>query len=285
MNISIVIPAFNEALAIAKTIGKIRKAYPDFEIIVVDDGSQDDTAQRAQEAGAMVIRHPYNIGNGAAVKTGIRHAGGDLVVLMDGDGQHDPADIPRLLKAARDYDLVIGARSPRGQASLGRRFANWCYNKLASYVTNFPVKDLTSGFRVFHRSTVLRYLSLFPNTFSYPATSTLAYLRSGLTVKYVPISTHKRTGKSKIKPLRDGYRFLLIIVRIATLFSPFKVFLPISFFFLITGLCYYGYTLTAFHRFTNMSALLLSVGVMVFLMGLVSEQITQMRYDRVDWTK
>ena len=282
MNVSIVIPAYNEEAVIGQTVARIHSLYPDFETIVVDDGSTDNTAHKAREAGAKVFQHPYNIGNGAAVKTGIRKASGDLVVLMDGDGQHDPADIARLLEESDHYDLVVGARSSNSQASLGRRVANWFYNCLASYVAKFPIKDLTSGFRVFHRDTVLKYLYLFPNTFSYPTTSTLTYLRSGFTVKYIPIRQHKRVGKSKIKLMEDGARFILIILRIATLFSPLRIFLPVSIFFLLTGLGYYMYTFLTSNRFTNMSALLLSVGVMVFLLGLISEQITQMRYDRVE---
>ncbi len=282
IGVSVVIPAFNEEKAIGKTVSRIRELYPDYEVVVVDDGSTDNTANVAQEAGARVIRHPYNIGNGAAVKTGIRHARGEFVVLMDGDGQHAPEDIKRLLAEALNYDLVVGARSAKSQASIGRRIANWCYNKLASYVGKFPIEDLTSGFRVFKRKTVLKFLYLFPNTFSYPTTSTLAYLRSGLTIKYVPIEAKKRVGKSKIKLVQDGTRFFLIILRIATFFSPLRVFIPISTAFFLLGAGYYLYTFVTWHRFSNMSALLLSVSVMVFLMGLISEQITQMRYDRVE---
>ncbi len=282
--VSVVIPALNEEPVIGKTVSRIRELYPDFEVIVVDDGSTDQTARVAEQAGARVIRHPYNIGNGAAVKTGIRRASGSLVVIMDGDGQHDPADISRLLAEAEKYDLVVGARSGQSQASLGRRLANGIYNRLASYVGKFSIEDLTSGFRVFRRKTVLNYLYLFPNTFSYPTTSTLAYLRSGLTIQYVSITAAKRTGKSKIKPFQDGSRFLLIILRIATLFSPLRIFLPVSLFFLTMGMGYYGYSFCTSHRFTNMSALLMSTGIMIFLMGLISEQITQMRYDRVEET-
>ncbi|NPA94608.1 MAG: glycosyltransferase family 2 protein [Thermodesulfobacteria bacterium] len=281
-SVTVAIPAYNEEAAIGATVSKIRRLYPEYQVLVVDDGSIDKTAQRALEAGAEVIRHPYNIGNGAAVKTAIRHAKGKYIVLMDGDGQHRPEDIAKLLKEIEVYDMVVGARDSKGQASLGRRIANWCYNKLASYVGKFPIKDLTSGFRAFETATVRRYLYLFPNTFSYPTTSTLAYLRSGLTIKYVPIDVQKRIGKSKISILGDGARFILIILRIATLFSPLRVFIPVSFTFFVLGLAYYLYTFTFFHRFTNMSALLLSVSVMVFLLGLVSEQITQMRYDRVE---
>ena len=281
-SISVVIPALNEEPVIGKTVSRIRELHPDFEVIVVDDGSTDQTAEAADRAGATVIRHPYNIGNGAAVKTGIRRASGDLVVIMDGDGQHDPADISRLLAEAHQYDLVVGARSGRSQASPGRRLANWLYNRLASYVGKFSIEDLTSGFRVFRRKTVLNYLYLFPNTFSYPTTSTLAYLRSGLTIQYVPITAAKRIGRSKIRPFRDGSRFLLIIIRIATLFSPLRVFLPLSILFFTVGITNYTYTYVKLHSFTNMSALLLSVSMMIFLLGLISEQITQMRYDRVE---
>ena len=282
MKVSVVIPTYNEEQAIAATVEKIRRLHPDFEVIVVDDGSTDSTASEAQKAGAKVISHPYNIGNGAAVKSGIRAASADTVVLMDGDGQHDPADISRLLAESEKYDLVVGARGRGSQASLARHMANWCYNTLATYIGKFPVKDLTSGFRVFHRKTVMRYIYLFPNTFSYPTTSTLAYLRSGLTIKYVPITTKPRKGKSKIRLLRDGTRFFMIIMKIATIFSPFRVFLPVSAFFFFLALGYYLYTFITQHRFTNMSALLFCVSVMVFLMGLISEQITQMRYDRVE---
>ncbi len=280
--VSVVIPAYNEAEAIGTTIQEIKRLYPEFEVVVVDDGSTDNTARIARESGARVVQHPYNIGNGAAVKTGIRAASGKYVVLMDGDGQHAPEDIKRLLEAASHYDLVVGARSSKSQASLGRRIANWCYNRLASYVGKFPIEDLTSGFRVFRRETVLKFLYLFPNTFSYPTTSTLAYLRSGLTIKYVPIEARRRVGKSKIRIFQDGSRFFLIILRIATFFSPLRIFLPISAMFFLLGTGYYAYTFWTMHRFTNMSALLLSVGIMIFLMGLISEQITQLRYDRVE---
>lgn len=283
MSVSVVIPAFNEGAVIAGTVKRIRELYPDYEIVVVNDGSSDNTVEEAAGAGARVISHPYNIGNGAAVKTGIRNATGDYLVLMDGDGQHDPVDIKRLLAESEKFDLVIGARSKESQASLGRLVANFCYNKLASYVANFRVKDLTSGFRVFRREMVLKHITLFPNTFSYPTTSTLAYLRSGHTVGFVPIVAHKRVGKSKIRIMRDGYRFLLIIMRIATLFSPLKIFLPIGFSFLGLGLAHYVHSFITEGRFTNMSAMLFSVSVMVFLLGLVSEQITQMRYDRVKY--
>jgi len=281
-DVSVVIPAYCEEAAIAATIGKIHEILPDAEVIVVDDGSRDRTAEEARRAGAYVWSHPYNMGNGAAVKTGIRMASRDKVVLMDGDGQHDPEDLPRLLEAARTYDMVVGARDPKTHANAFRRLANAAYNWLARYATKFPVKDLTSGYRVVDRETVLRYLYLLPNTFSYPTTLTLAFLRSGRSVCYVPIHAKRRHGTSKIKPLRDGVRFFLIILKITTLFSPLRIFLPVSGAFFLMGLANYAYTYWAFHRFTNMSALLLITSVLLFMLGLISEQITQLRYDRVE---
>ncbi len=260
----------------------MRNKVPGCEIFVVNDASTDDTVKIAQEAGAWVFSHPYNMGNGAAVKTGIRMATGDKIVLIDGDGQHNPEDIPRLLEASKNYDMVVGARSPRTQANILRRCANFMYNILASYVTRRKIKDLTSGFRVVDRKTVLNYLSLLPNTFSYPTTITLSYLRSGRSVCYIPIHAGKRRGKSKIRLLRDGVRFFLIIIKISTLFSPLLIFLPVSFTSFMIGMLYYAYTYLAQHRFTNMSALLFISSVIIFMMGLISEQITQLRYDRLD---
>jgi glycosyltransferase involved in cell wall biosynthesis len=283
MEVSVVIPVYNEAQAIGETIRSIRSQVPNAEILVVDDGSTDDSAKVAKEAGAYVWSHPYNIGNGAAVKTGIRLASGNKIVLMDGDGQHNPADIPKLLEASERYDMVVGARDQEGHANPFRFTANQVYNLVARYATQFPVRDLTSGFRVMDRETVTRYLYLLPNSFSYPTTLTLAYLRSGHTVFYCPIQVRKRgEGKSKIKLLRDGGRFLLILIKIITLFSPFRIFLPVSLSFFLSGLGNYAFTYFRFGRFTNMSALLLITSVIIFMIGLVSEQITQLRYDRIE---
>jgi glycosyltransferase involved in cell wall biosynthesis len=282
MKASVVIPVYNEAQAIGETVRSILNHIPDAEVVVIDDGSTDDSAAVAREAGAYVWSHPYNIGNGAAVKTGMRLASGAKIVLMDGDGQHDPADIPRLLKTAEKYDMVVGARNPEGHANHFRFTANQVYNVIARYATQFPVKDLTSGFRVVDRETVMPYLYLLPNSFSYPTTLTLAYLRSGRTLYYESIETRKRQGKSKIKLFRDGARFLLILIKLITLFSPLRIFLPVSAVFFLLGLMNYALTFYASGRFTNMSALLLTTSVIVFLIGLVSEQITQLRYDRVE---
>ncbi|MCF6188234.1 MAG: glycosyltransferase family 2 protein [Desulfobulbaceae bacterium] len=279
--VTILLPAYNEELSIVATIQKIRGLYPDFEILVIDDGSTDNTMQAAMNAGANVWPHPYNMGNGAAVKTGLRMARGEWIVMMDADGQHHPEDIARLLEPKDVFDMVVGARTRNSETSKHRDFANWLYNRLASYVTKFRVEDLTSGFRLVRTSVVRDFIYLLPNTFSYPTTLTMGYLRSGRSVKYIPIQTAARKGQSKIKLMSDGTRFFLIIVKIATLFSPLRIFLPLSFLFLFVGLAYYLFTFLTQGRFTNMSALLFNSSIIVFMIGLVSEQISQMRYDRV----
>jgi len=279
--ISIVIPVFNEANNLAQVLGKIHALeLPQTEIIVVDDGSTDGSAEVALKAGANVVRHPYNIGNGAAVKSGMRAAKGKRILLMDGDGQHKPEDIPKLLVEAANYHMVVGARAKGSKLRFHRYAANSLYNLLASYVTRFKVQDLTSGFRLLSRRDALRFIDLLPNTFSYPTTLTLAYLRSGLTVKYVPIQSLYRAGQSKISLITDGIRFLLIITKIATLFSPFRVFLPVSLFFFLAGLGNYAYTYFTQNRFTNMSVFALTTSVIIFMLGLISEQIALLRMER-----
>ena len=282
-SVSVIIPAYNEEKVIGDVVAAVIQTGLAFEVIVVDDGSKDATAESAREAGAQVVRHPYNIGNGAAVKSGIRMARGDILVFMDGDGQHDPADIPAMLEQLNDYDMVVGMRSRSHQASLKRFFGNMVFNFLASYVAKFPIKDLTSGFRAVRAGIARQFLYLLPNTFSYPTTLTLGVLRSGRRLKYVPIHTQQRQqGSSHIKVFRDGVRFFLIITKICVLFSPFRVFLPISFLMFMAGLGRYIYTFITQHRFTNMSALLMITAVLIFMMGLISEQICQMRYDKVE---
>ena len=279
--LSIILPARNEAGAVGATVAGIRARYPEAEIIVVNDGSSDTTAQVAAQAGARVISKPYGMGNGAAVKTGARAAGGDVLVFMDADGQHDPADIPRLLaKLDAGYDMVVGARDGGSQASVGRGVANGLYNRLASWMTGHVVADLTSGFRAARADKFREFIHLLPNGFSYPTTSTMAFFRSAYPVAYVPITAARRVGKSHIRPLRDGVRFLLIIFKIATLYSPLKLFAPVAASFFLLGLGNYAYTFLRGHRFTNMSALLLSASVIVFLIGLISEQITNLTYKR-----
>jgi glycosyltransferase involved in cell wall biosynthesis len=280
--ISIIIPVFNEAGRLLELLNNILALQlARSEIIVIDDGSTDGSADAAMAGGANVIRHPYNIGNGAAIKSGIRAARGRLLVLMDGDGQHQPEDIPRLLAESNHYHMVVGARAKGSKLRFHRYAANVVYNLLASYVTRFKVKDLTSGFRLLSRLDALRFIDLLPNTFSYPTTLTLAFLRSGLTVKYVPIQTLYRAGQSKISLVTDGIRFLLIITKIATLFSPFRVFLPVSIFFFLGGMTNYIYTYVTAHRFTNMSVFLLTTAVIIFMLGLISEQIALLRMERL----
>ena len=279
--ISIIIPVFNEAGKLQELLNNIRALrLANSEIIVIDDGSTDGSADAAMAGGANVIRHPYNIGNGAAIKSGIRAARGRFLVFMDGDGQHRPEDIPKLIAESRNYRMVVGARAKGSKRRFHRYAANVVYNLFASYVTRFKVKDLTSGFRLLSRFDAVRFIDLLPNTFSYPTTLTLAFLRSGLTVKYVPIQTLYRAGQSKISLVTDGVRFLLIITKIATLFSPFRVFLPVSLFFFFCGIANYAYTFVTQHRFTNMSVFLLTTAVIIFMLGLISEQIALLRMER-----
>jgi len=283
--LSIIIPAKNEGAALDLFLESLRESYRDAEIIVVDDGSNDQTSDIAAAAGCRVVRHPYSKGNGAAIKTGARHASGQVLVFMDGDGQHRPEDISRLLaRLDEGYDMVVGARvSRKSQAGLHRAVANGFYNRFASWMTGHEVMDLTSGFRVVKAGLFRRFLYLLPNGFSYPTTITMSFFRSGYSVAYEPIEVDKRIGKSHIRLWRDGVRFLLIIFKIGTLFSPLKLFLPISLAFFVTGLSYYAYTYSVSGRFTNMSALLFITTVLVFLIGLVSEQITALMYrDRED---
>ena len=281
MRVSIILPAKNEADGLRQTLPGLRAILPQAEVIVVDDGSTDATAAVAAELGAKVLSSPYSMGNGAAIKRGARAAAGDILVFMDADGQHNAADIPKLLERIEaGYDMAVGARSAGGQANVGRGAANAFYNRVASWMTGHRIADLTSGFRAARAERFREFLHLLPNGFSYPTTSTMAFFRSAYPVAYVPIEVARRIGKSHIRPLRDGARFQIIILRIATLYSPLKLFAPASFFFGAVGLAHYAYTYTTQSRFTNMSALLLSASVIIFLIGLVSEQITALTYRR-----
>lgn len=280
-SLSIVLPARNEAATIADVVSGARQEFPQAEIIVVDDGSSDETGRLAAEAGAAVVRHPVSLGNGAAIKSGVRAAKGSLLVLMDADGQHAASAITALLQRLEDgYDMAIGARDAGSHASMARRIANGFYNRFASLISGHRILDLTSGFRAARTELFRRFLYLLPNGFSYPTTVTMAFLRSGYPVGFVPITAARRVGKSHIRPLRDGVRFLAIIFKIATLYSPLKVFLPISALFFATGLGYYAYTYATMGRFTNMSLLVFSASVIIFLIGLISEQITALTYSK-----
>ena len=280
-SLSIIIPTKNEAQAISAVVATAKEAFPDAEIIVVDDGSEDETASIAEQAGARVIRHPESLGNGAAVKSGVRSAGGDVLAFMDGDGQHDAREFTKLLdKLGEGYDMAIGARDAGSHASVGRLFANGLYNELASLVSGRRISDLTSGYRAVRAELFRRFLYLLPNGFSYPTTITMAFLRSGYSVCFETIKVAERKGRSHIRPIRDGIRFLVIIFKIATLYAPLKIFLPISGLFFAAGLGNYAYTYFTMGRFTNMSLLVFSASVIIFLIGLISEQITALTYSK-----
>jgi glycosyltransferase involved in cell wall biosynthesis len=280
LSVSIIIPAKNEAEGLAGFLPELRTAYPEAELIVVNDGSTDDTAAVAEQAGARVESHPYSKGNGAAIKSGARAANGEVLLFMDGDGQHQVRDVARLLlKIEEGFDLVVGARQGgEGQASLARWGANSIYNMFASWMVGHDIPDLTSGMRAVRRDKFLSFLYLLPNGFSYPTTSTMAFYRAGYSVAFVPIDCLQRVGKSHIKLWRDGTRFLLIIFKIGTLYSPLKLFFPISGGIFLAGLSYYAYTYFSMGRFTNMSLLLFVSSVIVFLIGLISEQISNLTY-------
>lgn len=281
--ISIILPAKNEAAALRGLLPKLRAAQAEAEIIVVDDGSTDETRALCQDFGVKCVSSPYSMGNGAAIKRGARAASSDLFVFMDADGQHSPDSIQPLLdRLSEGYDMVVGSRSWSDQAGVGRGMANTMYNRIASWMTGFKVMDLTSGFRAVRADKFREFLHLLPNGFSYPTTITMAFFRSAYPVSYLPIPVSSRIGKSHIRPIRDGVRFLLIIFKIATLYSPLKLFVPAAAGFFFLGLGDYIYTFVTQHRFTNMSALLLSAAVIVFLIGLVSEQVTALTYRRHD---
>jgi len=285
--ISIIIPAYREEKSIAIVVEKVRQVMDGldrhYEIIVVDDGSDDETTKKAKDAGARVVSHPYNIGNGAAIKTGIRKAHGKTLVMLDGDGQHAPEDIPRLLEKMDAYDMAVGARTGDSETSLHRTMANSIYNWFATYMCKCRIEDLTSGFRAVKAEIARQFVSLLPNTFSYPTTLTMAVVRSGYSLAYVPIKTTRRVGKSKIKLLRDGSRFFLIIIKIATLFSPMRVFLPVSTTMFLIGISYGLFKIFVLGgRYGPTSAMLMTVAVVVFMVGLVSEQVAQLRFDRAE---
>ncbi len=281
MKISVILPAYNEGENLKELLPQIYEVLGEgIEIIVVDDASTDNTSEIAESYKAKVIKNPYNMGNGASIKRGIRQANSDIVVLMDADGQHLPQEIPKLLKEIDKFDMIIGARHNSYQV-WWRRLANKIYNILASYVSGIKIKDLTSGFRAIKREKALEFLYLLPNTFSYPSTLTLAFIKAGYPVKFVPVKVlPRKRGKSKINLITDGVRFLGIILKIAVFFSPLKVFLPLSLLFFLLGLGYYLYTFIHFHRFTNMSALLFTTSVIIFMLGLISEQIASLRMER-----
>jgi len=279
MNFSIVIPAKNEAAGLKILLPKL-KDFGAAEIIVVNDGSTDETAQVAEDNGASVLTHPYSMGNGAAIKSGARAATSDQILFMDADGQHDPSNIEALIERYKEgYDMVIGARtSMDSQANVLRGFGNGIYNRFASWVVGNKVDDLTSGFRIVDRKKFIKYLSLLPNGFSYPTTITMVFFRSGYRISFVPVTMPKRIGKSHMNVVKDGIKFLLIIFKIGTLYSPLKIFVPIAATHFLIGFVYYGYTFLSSARFTNMGMLFLVTSIIIFMIGLVSEQIANLYY-------
>jgi glycosyltransferase involved in cell wall biosynthesis len=277
--VSIVIPACNEVEAIASVVSELAAAAAWHEIIVVDDGSTDGTNEAATAAGARVLRHPYNKGNGAAVKTGIRAASGEFVLIIDGDGQHQPADALALVARLGEFDLVVGARSGSTQAGSTRRAGNALLNWLAAYLSGRDIPDLTSGFRCARREYLLEFIHLLPNGFSTPTTTTLAFLRAGYNVAFHPVEARQRSGVSKIRLSRDGPKFFLIVLRVITIFSPLRIFVPIAASAFFAGVAYGVLTVITAGKIPNGAVLLLMFGVIVFLVGLVSEQIASLRFD------
>ncbi len=283
MQVSIIIPAYNEETVIGPLLEQVKAIEGLHEIIVVNDGSSDKTAEVVGAyPDVRLVNHPYNIGNGAAVKSGIRAATGDTILLMDGDGQHPPPEIPRLLEPLGSYDMVVGARTRASDSQWQRNLANRVFNAYAGYIVGYPVPDLTSGFRVLRADIARGFLYLLPNGFSYPTTLTIALFRAGYAVKYVPFAAPARVGKSKIMPLRDGLRFLLTLTRLAALFVPIKVFLPVSLSFLAVGGAYLLAIMALESRFSGVAGLIITVGVFIFLLGLISEQIALLRYINSD---
>jgi glycosyltransferase involved in cell wall biosynthesis len=278
--VSVLIPAFNEKHSIGALVEKVKAAGNWLEVVVVDDGSSDETAEAARAAGARVIRHPYNKGNGATVKSAVRQARGEFVLLMDADGQHDPEDGPELIAPLGEYDLVVGARNWGAQANFSRGLGNLLLARLASYLCGRKIPDLTSGFRAARRERLREFLHLLPNGFSYPTTSTMAFVRAGYNLRFVPIEGRQRTAdsRSKMRPWREGVRFLVIILRMITLFSPLRIFLPIAASFFVLGFGYLVYTIVTEVHVTNTSVLLLTASAVLFLFGLLSEQIAYLRF-------
>lgn len=274
---SVIVPAYNEAHSVATLVDSLRRQARWLEIIVVDDGSTDGTGDFAAGAGARVLRHPYNKGNGAAVKTGLRNAAGTYILIVDADGQHQPHDTLRLVGQLDRYELVVGARSADSQASWSRRIGNHWLNRTASYLTGHPIPDLTSGFRAAHRDCMLEFIHLFPNGFSTPTTSTMSFIRAGYSVRFEPIVAAQRLGTSKIRLGSDGARFVLILLKVMTIFSPLRLFVPVSGVLFALGAAYAAWTIATQSHVTNSSVLLILSSIVILLIGLVSEQIASLR--------
>ncbi len=285
-SVTILIPAHNEAETLGTILPQVKSLHPDAEILVVNDGSADATAQVAMEAGARVITQPYRKGNGAAIKSGLRNATGETIVIFDADGQHDPRTIARLLNCLKEYDLVVAARAKNSETARSRRLYHLFLNAFASYITDLSVLDATSGFRAARRATLLQFIHLLPNGFSTPVTTTLAFVKAGYSVKFIPTTMFKRAGgQSKISPFNDGTRFILIVFRMITLFAPMKVFFPVSLIFVVLGIIYTALDIALVSgrlHVANTAVLLVTMGILIFLIGLVSEQIASLRFERTE---
>ncbi|MCC7008727.1 MAG: glycosyltransferase family 2 protein [Acidobacteria bacterium] len=269
----------NEAASVGDVVRGLAASARWREILVIDDGSTDETGAQAAAAGARVIRHPYNKGNGAAVKTGIRAATGEFLLIVDADGQHDPGDALRLVSRLGEFDLVVGARSSATQAGSVRRWGNAALNWLAGFLTERDIPDLTSGFRAARRSCLQEFIGLLPNGFSTPTTTTLSFIKAGYNVAFEPVHARQRQGASKIRLSKDGPKFLLIMLRVMTIFSPLRVFLPVAAAAFLLGFGYAVWTIATQRHVTNSSVLLIVLSVIVVLVGLVSEQISALRPD------
>lgn len=284
--VTILIPAYNESATLAPILAQLKELNPDAEILIVDDGSDDGTAQIGTQGGARVIRHPYNKGNGAAIKSGLREATGDVVVIFDADGQHEPRDVRRLVDCLDEYDLVVGARDARSETQFGRRVYHFFLNAFASYIADLPIPDATSGFRAAPRDKLMQFIHLFPNGFSTPVTTTLAFVKAGYSVKFLPTTMFKRAGgESKISPVNDGMRFVLIVFRMITLFAPMKVFFPVGLALSLLGIVYTILDIVLISgrlHIANTAVLLVIMGILIFLIGLVSEQIAALRFERTE---
>lgn len=281
--LSIILPAKNESQGLSQLLEEIKSQFPEAELIVVNDGSTDNTEEIATRYATKVINHPYSLGNGAAIKSGARSATRENLVFMDADGQHKPSDIPKLLDLLNQgYEMAIGARGLESHASFPRRIANIIFNRFASLMTGVQILDLTSGFRAVNADKFKKFLYLLPNGFSYPTTITIAFLRTGYPISYTPIEALMRSGKSKISPLQDGIKFLMIILKVSSLFSPLRLFLPISLAVFFMGISYYAYTFVTIHRLTNMSTTLFISALLIFLIGIIAEQISSLHYQSID---
>jgi glycosyltransferase involved in cell wall biosynthesis len=278
--ISVVIPAYNEEEAIGAVVDELIEISRDgsYEIIVVDDGSTDNTAKVVQEKRVKFIQHPHKMGYGAAIKTGIKNAANDLIMIIDGDGSYPVKAIPELLKVADHYDMIVGSRTGEEvKIQLYRRPAKWFLSMLANYLSETKIPDINSGMRIFRRKDVEKFFNILPNKFSFTTTITLTYHTTGLLVKYVPINYYKRVGQSKIRPVKDGLNFILLIVRTITYFNPLKVFLPISIVLFLVGLAVLLYQGIFLRNIADLPVMLILSAFQIGFLGLLADLIVRKR--------